>query len=61
MRDTLTKAMKAGINLYNTTAERKEWVVGKEKQLEGQVIATVAQIKWCEFTEGAITEMGVNP
>jgi dynein heavy chain len=48
--------MKAGLNDYANT-ERKKWVVNHA----GQIVATVAQIMWCQSTEFYIMETVINP
>jgi hypothetical protein len=48
---SLQKEMKKALTAYNTM-DRKDWVM--DKKHFGQCIATVAQIKWSEYTEAAI-------
>jgi len=56
MRETLFRAMKAGLQDFDQT-DRKEWVL----KHYGQVVATVAQIMWCTVSEAAISDMQNNP
>ena len=56
MRETLFRAMKAGLQDYDVT-DRKDWVL----KHPGQVVATVAQIMWCLATEASIGEMTNDP
>ena len=48
--------MKTGNAAYNTTPERRDWVLSQH----GQIVATVAQIKWCEYTENSLNDMSSN-
>jgi dynein heavy chain len=56
MRNTLQRLLKQGQNDY-TTQERKQWVLSHY----GQVVATIAQIQWCNQSEFYIGEMSNNP
>lgn len=51
MKEDMSKAMLNGVKSYDTM-ERQVWVVNG---IPGQVVATVAQIKWTADTEDAIT------
>jgi len=56
MRETLYRLMKAGLNDYNPN-DRKNWV----QTHYGQIVATIAQIQWCQSSEFYINEMSNNP
>lgn len=55
MIDTLIKCMKEGVKDYEET-DRSKWVM----KHPGQVVATVAQIKWSYMTEEHLIEMSTN-
>lgn len=56
MRDTLSKAMKTGLQDYDMV-DRKDWVL----KHYGQIVSTGAQVTWSATTEAAILEMAANP
>lgn len=56
MVNTLALKMREGVNEYQTQ-ERKQFVLTHA----GQIVATIAQIMWCQNTEEAIGEQSGNP
>lgn len=56
MKDTVSKKLKDGYKSYSDDG-RKDWVL----QHPGQVVATVAQIQWCNLSEEAINDMPTDP
>lgn len=56
MKETLYKLLRAGNSEY-PLSDRKQWVLTHY----GQIVATVAQIQWCQQSESSISDMSINP